>query len=174
MSLSRLIDGQTIKIDNHNRGTNYNWDKAIHLHKRMNSDKLKGAQVIIPIAEDGNLEFRGVDGKRKVELQIKKEIEKAFSNPTIRTEFVRTLIDELSKLFADNKISKDKWDVLFNEVAIRIVDYFGVKPKIKEKIGNEIIRFSQEKGLDIFVKASVEDESITLGTDFNLVNNFNI
>ena len=109
-----------------------------------------------------------------IEMQIKNEIEKAFSNNTIRTMFVKTLIDELTKLFTDNKIPKEKWNILFDEVAIRIVKYFGVKPKIKEKIGNEIIRFSQEKGLDIFVKASVKDESITLGTDFNLVNNFNI
>ncbi|MDO4756624.1 MAG: hypothetical protein Q4A54_09780 [Parabacteroides sp.] len=174
MSLSRLIDGQTIKIDNHNRGTHYKWDEAIHLHKRMNSDKYRGAQVIIPIAVDKELEFRSIDGKEIIEMQIKNEIEKAFSNNTIRTMFVKTLIDELTKLFTDNKIPKEKWNILFDEVAIRIVKYFGVKPKIKEKIGNEIIRFSQEKGLDIFVKASVKDESITLGTDFNLVNNFNI
>ena len=118
-----------------------------------------------------------VDGDNNLQSSLYEdinEIEKAFSNNTIRTMFVKTLIDELTKLFTDNKIPKEKWNILFDEVAIRIVKYFGVKPKIKEKIGNEIIRFSQEKGLDIFVKASVKDESITLGTDFNLVNNFNI
>ena len=57
MALSSLIDGQTIKIDNHNIGTLYQWDEAIHLHKRMNSDKYRGAEVIIPIAIDGKLEF---------------------------------------------------------------------------------------------------------------------
>ena len=60
MALSSLIDGQTIKIDNHNIGTLYEWSKAIHLHKRMNSDKYRGAEVIIPIAEDGELDFESL------------------------------------------------------------------------------------------------------------------
>ena len=33
MALSRLINDQTIEIDNHNRGTEYKWDEAIHIHK---------------------------------------------------------------------------------------------------------------------------------------------
>ena len=134
MALSSLIDGQTIKIDNHNIGTLYEWSKAIHLHKRMNSDKYRGAEVIIPLAEDGELDFRGLDGRRMADLHIKNEIRKAFSKTTIRIRFVTTLLNSLSKLFNNSKISKDEWYRLFEEVASRIVRYFDIKNKVGEKL----------------------------------------
>lgn len=38
MALSNLLNNQTITIDNHNRGGNVlEWDKSLHIHKRMNS-----------------------------------------------------------------------------------------------------------------------------------------
>lgn len=168
MALSNLIDGQTIEIDNHNRGTNYEWDEAIHIHKRMNSKKYRGIEVLVPLAHDSKLDFRGVNGNKDVELM--NEIEKAFSNSTIRTKFVKTLINSLSNLFNNSKISKVEWYGLFEDVASRIAGYFGLKTKIKEKIGNDIIRISREKGLDIFVKANGENKSITIGDDIEYIN----
>lgn len=173
MALSSLIDGQTIKIDNHNTGTLYQWDEAIHLHKRMNSKKYRGAEVIIPIAEDGELDFRGIDGKGMADLHIKNEIRKAFSNSTIRIRFVTALLNGLSNLFNNSKISKDEWCRLFEEVAGRIVRYFDLKPKVKERIDNDIIRFSRENGLDIYIRADQKEKAIILGTDITLINNFN-
>ena len=118
MALSRLINDQTIEIDNHNRGTEYKWDEAIHIHKRMNSKKYRGIEVLVPLAYNSKLDFRGVNGNKEIELM--NEIEKAFSNPTIRTNFVRTLINSLSNLFNKSRISKDEWYGLFEEVAGRI------------------------------------------------------
>lgn len=170
MALSSLIDGQTIKIDNHNTGTLYQWDEAIHLHKRMNSKKYRGIEVLIPLAQDGKLDFRGSNGKKDIEL--KNEIEKAFSNPTIRIKFVKTLINSLSDLFDSSKISKDEWYELFVIVASRIAAYFDLKPKVKGRIGNDIIRFSREKGLDIYIRADQKEKTIILGTDITFINNF--
>lgn len=170
MALSSLIDGQTIKIDNHNTGTLYQWDEAIHLHKRMNSKKYRGIEVLIPLAQNGKLDFRGASEKKDIELM--NEIKKAFSNHTIRTRFVKTLINSLSDLFNSSKISKGEWYELFVIVASRIAAYFGLKTKIKEIIGNDIVRFSREKGLDIYIKADKEEKSIILGTDFTFINNF--
>ena len=130
MALSSLIDGQTIKIDNHNCGTDYEWDEAIHIHKRMNSKKYRGIEVLVPLAHDSKLDFRGVNGNKDVELM--NEIEKAFSNSTIRTKFVKTLINSLSNLFNNSKISKVEWYGLFEEIAGRIAEYFGLKTNIKE------------------------------------------
>lgn len=171
MALSSLINGQTLKIDNHNRGTNYEWDEAIHIHKRMNSKKYRGIEVLVPLAHDSKLEFRGVNGNKDIELM--NEIEKAFSNPTIRPKFVRTLIKSLSNLFGNSKISKDEWYGLFEEVAGRIVRYFGVKDKVGERINNDIIKFSKEKGINVYIKADKDSESVLLGTDMSLVDNFN-
>lgn len=172
MALSSLIDGQTIKIDNHNIGTLYQWDEAIHLHKRMNSDKYRGAEVIIPIAIDGKLEFKGIDGRSRDDLHIKNEIKKAFSNPTIRTRFVKSLINNLSDLFSSSKISKEEWYELFVTVAERIAVYFGLKTKVKEQIGIDILRFSRENKLDFFIKANRKEKTIILGTDITLIGNF--
>lgn len=170
MSLSSLIDGQTIKIDNHNIGTLYKWDEAIHLHKRMNSKKYRGIEVLIPLAQDGELDFRGANGKKDIELM--NEIGNAFSNHSIRIRFVKTLINSLSELFNSSKISKDEWYELFIIVAGRIATYFGLKTKMKEKIDNDIIRFSREKGLDVYIRADQKEKSIILGTDITLIYNF--
>lgn len=170
MSLSSLVDGQTIKIDNHNTGTSFQWDEAIHLHKRMNSKKYRGIEVLIPLARDGKLEFRGANGKKDLELM--NEIEKAFSNPTIRVRFVKTLMKSLSDLFYSSKISKNEWYELFVIVASRIAAFFGLKTKIKEKMDNDIISFSRDKGIDIYIKADKEEKAIILGTDTTFINNF--
>ena len=170
MALSSLIDGQTIKIYNHNIGNVYKWDNAIHLHKRMNSKKYRGIEVLIPLASDGKLEFRGANGKKDLELM--NEIERAFSNPTIRVRFVKTLMKSLSDLFYSSNISKNEWYELFVIVASRIAAFFGLKTKIKEKMDNDIISFSRDKGIDIYIKADKEEKAIILGTDTTFINNF--
>lgn len=168
MALSRLINDQTIEIDNHNRGTEYKWDEAIHIHKRMNSKKYRGIEVLVPLAYNSKLDFRGVNGNKEIELM--NEIEKAFSNPTIRTNFVRTLINSLSNLFNKSRISKDEWYGLFEEVAGRIAGYFGLNTKIKEKMGNDVIKISREKGLDIYLKANKETKSISISDNLEYIN----
>ena len=171
MALSSLLNGQTIQIDNHHRNVECKWGKAIHLHKRMNSKKYRGIEVLIPLACDGKLEFRGANGKKDLELM--NEIEKAFSNPTIRVRFVKTLMNSLSDLFYSSKISKNEWYGLFEEVAGRIVGYFGIKDKVGERINSDIIKYSKEKGINVYIKADKDSESVILGTDMSLVDNFN-
>ena len=173
MALSSLLDGQTIQIDNHHRNVECKWGKAIHLHKRMNAEKYRGVEVIIPIAEDGELEFRGVGRKEKIDIHIENEIRKAFSNSTIRTRFVTTLLKSLSNLFSNSNISKDEWYRLFEEVAGRIVGYFGIKDKVGERINSDIIKYCKAKGINIYIKADKDSESVILGTDMSLVDNFN-
>ena len=75
-------------------------------------------------------------------------------------------------MFKSSKISKGEWYELFVIVANRIAAYLGLKTKIKEIIGNGIVRFSCEKGLDVYIKADKEEKSIILGTDFTFVDNF--
>ena len=171
MTISSLINGQTIEIDNHNRGTDYEWNEAIHIHKRMNSKKYRGIEVLVPLAHDSKLDFRGVNGNKDIELI--NEFEKAFSNSTIRTKFVKTFINSLSNLFNKSKISKDEWYGLFEEVANRIVKYFGIKDKVGERINSDIIKYSKEKGINVYIKADKDSESVILGTDMSLVDNFN-
>ena len=57
-------------------------------------------------------------------------------------------------------------------VASRIAAFFGLKTKIKEKMDNDIISFSRDKGIDIYIKADKEEKAIILGTDTTFINNF--
>ena len=71
MALRNLIDGQTIKIDNHNRGGEFEWGKGVHMHKRMNKDKYSGAEVLIYLDEDKDLEFSSIIGGAEFQNRIK-------------------------------------------------------------------------------------------------------
>ena len=58
--LSKIIDGQTIRIDNHYRGVELDSLKGVHIHKVMNSDKYRGAEILIPVGEDEDILFRKI------------------------------------------------------------------------------------------------------------------
>ena len=137
MALSNLINGQTIEVDNHNRGNVYKWDRTIHLHKRMNSDKFRGMQVIIPIADDGDLEFRKVKGHD--DIHIKNEIANAFSNTYIRNKFVKSMVRYLNILFAKSNIPDDEWQNIYEDIACKIARHFDLTSKIKENKDKETI-----------------------------------
>lgn len=53
MSLRSLIKGETISIDNHNRGVAMDIDdSSIHLHKRFNSDNNTNERTLTQAGED--------------------------------------------------------------------------------------------------------------------------
>jgi len=161
MALSNLINGQTIEVDNHNRGNVYKWDRTIHLHKRMNSDKFRGMQVIIPIADDGDLEFRKVKGHDD-DIHIKNEIANAFSNTYIRNKFVKSMVRYLNILFAKSNIPNDEWQNIYEDIACKIARHFDLTSKIKEKLDNDIISFYRKEG-NLYIKANKDKETISIG-----------
>lgn len=174
--LRQLINGQTIKIDNHNCGKEVIWDRSIHFHKRMNSKKYRGAEVIIPIAEDGELEFRKIKGDEEAQRNIVNEISKAFGNETIRSNFVKSFYKSLDEILKSNKVDNPK-EVIF-QAADRLIKYFGVKPKFAKEfrasLGKYFITYSGEDGSDTVILSDPEDCSFIIGKDIDYVENFNI
>lgn len=65
MALSNLLNNQTITIDNHNRGGNVlEWDKSLHIHKRMNSGCKSSVECEIYFAaKDKAIVFSNERGK---------------------------------------------------------------------------------------------------------------
>ena len=174
MSLRRLINEQTIKIDNHNCGKEVIWDRSIHLHKRMNSKKYRGAEVIIPIAEDGELDFRKIEGDEETQRSLVNEISKAFGNETIRNNFVKSFYKSLDEILRSNKVDNPKEVIC--QAADRLIRYFGVKPKFakgfRESLGKYFITYSGEDGSDTVILSDPEDYSFIIGKDIDYIENF--
>jgi hypothetical protein len=98
MSLSPLLNSETISIDNHGRGVPINIDdRAVHLHKRFNerSSKNGNAEVRIPL-NGGEIEVVMKHGKNSD--SIISELKRAFKNPRKRRNFVKSLHRGLVKL----------------------------------------------------------------------------
>ena len=160
MSIRNLINGQTIRIDNHTRGCNskFEWDEAVHLHKCMDgNNRFNRAEVLIPLHHKGEIEFRKIQSKsQKIEKQLKHEIREAFSNVTVRNEFIKTFNSELvEKLRACDIHNKSMQKEIIENALLSIAQFFGVRPRIKEKIYSTFIKLykvSTENTSDFYMK----------------------
>lgn len=174
MSLRKLIDGQTIKIDNHNSGTEIVWGTGIHLHKRMNKDKYAGAEVLIYIGEDKDIEFRSIVGGDDEKKRLQNEISKAFKNVTIRSQFIKSFYTSLQDILDASCIrDADERYKLAEQAAKRIVRILGLKEKVAEWFVdgvNEYFLFSQGESSDnAIVVLNAYEKSITIGRDMDNV-----
>lgn len=174
MAIRNLIDGQTIKIDNHNRGEKIEWGTGIHLHKRMNMDRYAGAEVIIYIDNDKDLEFRSITGGVDEKIRLRNEISRAFKNKTIRKQFINSFYKSLQNILDANHImnSEEKYCVT-KQAAMRIIRLFGLKDEAVdwfEDGANEIFSFSQGTDSDYAIVAlNVDENSITVGCDMDYI-----
>lgn len=174
MSLRKLIDGQTIKIDNHNNGTAIVWGTGIHLHKRMNKDKYAGAEVLIYIGEDKDIEFRSMVGGDDEKKRLQNEISRAFKNVTVRNQFVESFYKSLQNILDASCIedTNERYK-LAEQASIRIVRLFGLKEKVRDHFIaglNEFFVFSQGKNGDVaIVTLNAGESSVTIGRDMDYV-----
>ena len=138
MALSELIDGQTIKIDNHNSGSEIKCDDyRIHLHKRMNSDKFNGANVIIPLSGKGELSFSKIIGqKNEIEKRILNEIKQAFKNNYRRDSFVKSFHKSINIILTNDGCNINDAKIIAEKAILDIAKYFGLNPKITNLIGD--------------------------------------
>lgn len=100
--LRKLITGETISIDNHNRGVGMDIDdQSIHLHKRFNKGckRFDHSEVLVNLNRDGS-PLRVEVKKGANANSIIKEITDAFQDDELRRKFVNDLIDQLNALAA--------------------------------------------------------------------------
>lgn len=132
MSLRKLVNGESIKIDNHNRGQGISIDDSgLHIHKRYNQKSRKegSVDVILPL-NGGKMEITKSSGANK--RNIEKELSKAFSNDNIRQAFIDDLWDTLTELAANGKDNRDTIDDYIPSIINmlkRVIRYFGVSKK---------------------------------------------
>lgn len=92
--MNRILDNQTIRIDNHNRGIENNWndlEQDIHIHKTSNTsvNKREWYEVRIPLRKKVSVLGTNVPTK------IKKEIKKIFGDEGNRKHFIEDVYKEL-------------------------------------------------------------------------------
>lgn len=140
MSLRSLIKGETISIDNHNRGVAMDIDdSSIHLHKRFNRDNKRFRDSEVTVDLNRNRHKITTSSRRGPNAEtILNEIQRAFQDDNVRRAFVDDMITQLNNLahFADNK---DYFDIDNNtnertltqagenrikEIINRVYDYF--------------------------------------------------
>ena len=106
MSLRSLIKGETISIDNHNRGVAMDIDdSSIHLHKRFNRDNKRFRDSEVTVDLNRNRHKITTSSRRGPNAEtILNEIQRAFKDDNMRRAFVDDMIDQLNNLvlFADN------------------------------------------------------------------------
>lgn len=140
MSLRSLIKGETISIDNHNRGVAMDIDdSSIHLHKRFNKNNKRFRNSEVTVDLNRNRHKITTSSRRGPNAEtILNEIQRAFKDDNVRRAFVDDMIDQLNNLvlFADNasyfkidgntkertltQAGKDK----IKEIINRVYDYF--------------------------------------------------
>ena len=172
--LSKLIDGQTIRIDNHHRGSILNSLQGVHIHKIMNNDKFRGAEMLIPIGTDDkdDIDFRKLKGGMDVEKRLKNEIRKAFCDKAIRKKFIRSFYSSLDDMMRYMKVEDvQERHSIAKGSALRIAELFEVKPKVKESFIEEVnsfYKFTTDES-DFYVVQYPKSNSIIVGTDLEII-----
>lgn len=167
--LSKIIDGQTIRIDNHYRGVELDSLKGVHIHKVMNSDKYRGAEILIPVGEDEDILFRKIKGGLDVEKRIRREIRKAFNTKHVRHDFIFSYFKSLNDMMSYVKIEneKEKYEIALKS-ALRIAEFFGVKPQVVDCIfedANSFFKMSSANIEKFYVAQYPQIKSIAVGRE---------
>lgn len=111
-TLTGLLKGQTIWIDNHHKGIANVWDDKydIHLHKQPNN---KNVDYDIKINLNREQDESVLD---KLPAKIRKEVKKATSNPEILKNFYEEVYKYLSENFGWNGDGVEE-NTLINNIA---------------------------------------------------------
>lgn len=151
MSLKPLIQNQSIIIDDHNWGAREekDWDKSsrdIHIDKKTKKYKIDGitqeVRIKIPINSDRNISLENKRNKiAEVPRKLREEISEAFSNKTIRNNFIRELTPILEN-FKSNLDSIDKAKSVLNRIS-KHFDLQWDSQTIENHINDSLIELTQ-------------------------------
>ena len=150
--MKKLIQGEKIRIDNHQSGVPLVWNsnQDIHLHKTTTISH-KGSSVSvtvrIPLNSDRkiSIESNKANAKASTETEIRKkmieEIREAFEssqNSTKRDNFLKSLIDEINLI---NGHSSDLSQKAVEKTFDRIMKCFGLNKSVKSIMMNTVSEY---------------------------------
>ena len=178
--MKNLINGQSIRIDNHHRGdgSEFELKNNVHIHKVMNSDRYNGAEILIPLNETQDLIFKKIKGRDNiVKKQIVNEINKAFKDKRKRTEFVKYIFKRIEG-FSNDTLSSNISN--FIKGAKSLAKHFDLEEEIikttknliKDKIKSYTTLHKDKHGNKYYIIQDVNGKNIRIGADFDILNDW--
>lgn len=181
--MKRILKGQSIRIENHDRGSGREatWDKELHVHKVMDSDNFNGAEVLLPLNEEGDIIFRKIQGNNsKTKKRIKNEIRKSFKNKKIRKEFVEYVFQRIES-YSQNTLSNRENIGYLMRGAEGLASHLGLRSQIldealsiiQDKIRSMTTKHSDEDGNEIYIIQDIDGKNIRIGKNLDILNDWN-
>ncbi|MEZ0486078.1 hypothetical protein [Fibrella aquatica] len=175
MALKRLIENQTIIIDDHRRGSREikNWDDKtadVHIDKTTNftvEGKRQFIRIRVPINSERPLK---IENEKKEDLdripgQLRREIQSAFENKQKRQSFIKDIIEHLKNFDTILESKKRVQQVLSN--ISKHFDLKWTKDEIATYYNETLIIYTQNytdsNGNKYFI--TVDNEEIKIGED---------
>lgn len=176
-----LIDGQTIDFDIHKAGDGQPIGlKGLHMHKSMNGKKHKGVDVLFPLDDKEEIEFRPSTTNDLIQIQIINEIQRVIKkDKTKRIELVERITEEIRR-YSQGMPSNEQIDAI-RRGAERIAKIFSKNSKIEKEIIQNIdkkLKFyisSHETELagQFFIKQDFLRHRIKISDDLEALNRGN-
>ena len=171
-----LIKGQTVSIDNHDRGSGQPipFDPRIHIHKRMNKNEYPGIEVFLYLDADKDMKIERHKRKEADAKSLESEMRRAFKNPDKRTAFVKSMLNELNrKCTYDSFEEKLKANFIS---AKNIAKQFGLheayKKPLKDDEGIFETTHQDDDGNQYFVLQDFQGKKIIIGDSKDIVENW--
>lgn len=138
--MKELIQGQKIRCDVHDAGSGQDvtFGKGLHIHKRMNRDRYSGAEIMIPIDSDSDVQIKAKGNDEEIKKRIINEIKKAFSDKQKVKQFAIALAEEIERYSI-----KDRFIENLRESAKRIARTLDLKEKIEIELTSSINNYIQ-------------------------------
>jgi hypothetical protein len=159
MSLTPLLNSETLTIDNHHAGGPIDIDDSgLHIHKRFNKNAKRRGSIDVIIPLDGREPVVRKDKKKQNsdDEYIISEINRAFKNEKIRAGFALSLQEKLKNIAKNKEEYKDISDSSglsqegkqrINEIIIGVVRHFGLN---EEDLKN--VLYEQDRVIHKYVK----------------------
>lgn len=168
--MRELIEGQTIKFDNHRRGDGQAAVvQGLHMHKRMNGKNFKGVDAIFPLTGKGDIEFRPksfADDRRR---QLMNEVQSVLKkDPARQRELVQAVVDETERF--SGSLPKPEQINAIRRGAERIAGFFSDKQFNMEvsrevadgRIRSIITKHRKQKHGFFYVEQDYLDHTVTV------------
>lgn len=172
MALSNLLNNQIITIDNHHRGGNVlEWNKSLHIHKRMNSACKSSVECEIYFADhDRGIVFSNERGKNV--SVIKNEILEAFSLSEIRNKFIESFYDAVKPILGNSNDRKPSDVIRIVRRAVkRIAKSFGLSDDIQNAMIDNVQHYHMYSTGKYYIGLKDDEFKVTMGDNYQEVLN---
>ena len=171
MSIKKLINNQTIRIDDHRSGCGsiHDWNDMtsdVHLHKKSNSNANGKYDIKIPLNSDMpvTISYKERNGRENQDLPrgIRREITKAFSDTTERESFLNDVYKEFENFNWESNPAEEA------QIRGKIESCFGLKCTNVIRADEDshqlcLMTYDDESGNHFILNHSFNTNSTSLG-----------